>query len=141
MRIARVDRAIRRDCHVVGLIEVVGMEVCFDVFSVRTDQKNIMLLVVGDEHAALRIEAYRISDASFRQDREQLRLRRSGRQLSYRAGLAEIDGIQVASLVDGGAFDPKCVFAGGRDLPALKLGVLRDRGRRDGPADSKPKKE
>jgi hypothetical protein len=85
-----------------------------------------MLLVVGDEHEALRIEAYRISNASFRQDREQFRLRRSSRQLSYRAGLAEIDDIQVASLVDGGAFDAKCVFAAGRDLPALKLGVADD---------------
>src|ERR1700742_537130 len=103
MRIARVDRAIRRDGHVVGLIEVVRMEICFDIFPVRTDQKDIMLLVVGDEHAALRIEAYRISDAAFRQYREQLRLRCSGRQPSYRAGLAEIDDIEVALPVDGRA--------------------------------------
>src|ERR1700722_11213525 len=48
-------------------------------------------------------------------------------KLSDRAGLAEIDDIQVSAGVDGRPLDAEGVFAGWRELPALEGRFLRDR--------------
>ena len=69
-RVARIDGAVGRDGEVVRLIEVVGVEIGFDVLAIRSDQKNVVLLVVGDEHPSVPIEADGIADAAFRQHRE-----------------------------------------------------------------------
>src|ERR1700722_11896435 len=58
--VARIDGAVGRDRHVIRLIEVVRMEVGFDIFSIQADQKDRVLLVVGDEHASFPIEADRV---------------------------------------------------------------------------------
>ncbi len=137
MRIARVNRAVSGDGQIIRLIEVVGMEIGFDVLAIGTDQKDIVLLVIGDEHAVFAIEADRIADAAFGQDPEQFRLRGAGRHFADGARLAEIDDVQIAALIDGGPFDSKGVFAAGRDLPALKKRVLRDPGRYGYPGKGK----
>jgi hypothetical protein len=139
--IRQICPSVGRDGQIVRLIEIVGMEIGFDVPAVRTDQKDIVLLVVGDEHAAFAIEADRIADASFGQYSEQFRLRGSGRHFADGARLAEIDDVQIAPRVDGRSFDSKGVFAGGRDRPALKQRVLRGRGRHFHAGKGKPAKQ
>src|SRR5258708_1201955 len=60
VRVAGVDRAIGRDRHVVGLIEVIRMKIGLDRRPAAPDHEDIVLSIVGNEPASFPLEPYRI---------------------------------------------------------------------------------
>src|SRR5438552_16143461 len=84
------------------------------------DGEDVVLLVVGNEHRARRVDADRAGYAPRGQVKSLLRLRGSGSELPDRTGLAEIDHIEVAIGIDCRSFNTCGVLARRRHLAALE---------------------
>ena len=139
VRVARIDRAVLRDGHVVGLVEGVGTKVFARNGAAGLDDEDVVLLVVGDEHPAVGSETGRDADAACRQRGEELGGRRVRPQPADRSGLLEVDDVEISGGVDGRALDPERVFAGPRHLPALKQRRIRIRRSADQQSGTQPK--
>ncbi|MNV55892.1 hypothetical protein D3C71_1481430 [compost metagenome] len=104
VRIARVQRAIRCQCDVVGLVRAGQVREHADRARCRIDPQDVVARVVGHEHRAVRAEADAVADAAFGQGDEQCGSA-VGIDAADGAVLADIDDIQRAVRTGGRAFD------------------------------------
>ena len=116
VRIARIDRAVAGNGDVVRLVHHVGVKPDTRLGATFRNRKNVVLLVVGDEHRAIAIEADGVADAALGERCKGFRRCTTHGQSADGAGLAEIDDEEVAVEIGGGPFDAERVFAGRRDL-------------------------
>ena len=113
-----------------GLIHVVG--VCEDgnLARLRIDFQDIVFGIIGDVHEPGPIEDDAVADALVRQTDPALRLA-VGRDAADGSLLGEVDGIDIARLVAGGAFNARREFHGFGQRAGLEeffLGRRREQG-------------
>src|SRR5437763_99256 len=134
-RVARIERPVGRDGDIVWLVEG-RLKIDLRRGLIGFEHENPVRVEGGHVHATLPVETDTAASAldrrlalrgrQYRQHCELLRHVGARLDTADRAGLAEIDYIEVAVRIDGGAFDLTGIFIG-RGESLARYALLRDR--------------